>query len=61
MSWQLERALEREEESLVNDLNDGLITQREFNQRMLDLQRDARAELEQEAWDAYERVMDGDS
>lgn len=59
MSDQLERALEREEALLEEDYNSGRITRKEYNEQLRDLHRDARAELEDAAWDAYEQVMDG--
>lgn len=59
MSYQLERALEREEDALLEDYNSGRISLKEYNQQLRDLHRDARAELQDEAWDAYEQAMDG--
>ena len=38
---------EREEDLLAEQLNGGLITNKEYNERMRDLQRDYRGEMEE--------------
>lgn len=59
MSWQLERAVEREEEFLSKELSEGRITIAEFNRMMRDLHWDAQAEREAEAEAAYEAALEG--
>lgn len=56
---QIERAYELEENALVERYNSGSITQEQFNREMGQLQRDARAEIQEAAQDAYDDVMGG--
>lgn len=56
---QIERAAEREEDALVEDYNNGLITREEYNSRMRDIQRDVREAYEQDREDAL-RDVDAD-
>ena len=44
MSAQLDRAVEREEQSLEGQLNDGSLSMREYNESLRDLYRSAREE-----------------
>jgi hypothetical protein len=57
-AWQMDRALEREEESLARDLSEGRITNAEYNSQMRELQRDARTAYEEDLWDAQQRVRE---
>jgi 3-hydroxyacyl-CoA dehydrogenase len=57
-AWQIERAMERAEEQLSRDLNEGRISQTDYNAEMRELQRDARAAYEEDMRDAQERVRD---
>ena len=54
----MDHYLDREEDALVSDLNDGLISQKVFNTEMRELQLDYQAMVEQEAQDAYDDVND---
>lgn len=60
MSWQLERAVQREEEALQEAYERGELTAQELSSEIRELHRSAREELEQEAEDAYDRVIGGD-
>lgn len=53
---QMERAMDREEESLANDLANGLISREEYNRQMRELQRDARDAYEMDREDALREV-----
>lgn len=48
---------EREEDALVEALNEGRITQQEYNREMRELQRDYRAAAEESAQRAYDDEM----
>lgn len=50
--------MEREEQALVDDLNNGLISPFEFNKAMRELQREARYAYEEDMQDAQDRVRD---
>ena len=58
MSWQVERQLEREEANLEQELEEGTITQKEYNDAMRELQRNYRAAAEESAQGAYEAEME---
>lgn len=49
---------EREEDELVRLLNEGEITQKQFNEEMRDLHRRYRDAAEDAAREAYDREMD---
>lgn len=49
---------EREHDYLVDQVNSGQITQKEFNQQMRDLNRDYQAAAQESAQEAYDREMD---
>lgn len=49
---------DREEQQLEDDLSNGFITQSEFNKEMRDLNRWYRDSLEEEAQEAYHRVIE---
>lgn len=49
---------EYEEEQLCQELNNGTITEKEFNESMRDLMNQHRADREEYANDAYNRAMD---
>ena len=57
MSEQLDRAIDRAADDLGHDFDEGIYTQAEYNQRMVDLGREWRDALEEEALDAYDDVM----
>jgi hypothetical protein len=48
---------EREEDALVNDLNEGRITRDEFNKQMRELRLDMQAAAEEAAQRAYDEEM----
>lgn len=50
---------DRAEQQLVDDLNDGRISQSEFNNEMRELNRDLRQAAEDAAEDAYNSYMGG--
>lgn len=50
--------MEREEESLYDDFNSGLITQKELNAALRELQRDYQGAAEEAADQAYRDEMD---
>jgi hypothetical protein len=50
--------MEREEESLCEDYNNGSITLSEYNRAVNDLHREYRAQAEEAAQEAYERELD---
>ncbi len=50
---------ERAYDELVDDLNNGVITQSEFDAGMRDLRDELRAAAEEEAQAAYDNVMGG--
>ena len=54
----LERQMQREEEILEDQLNDGTITQKEFIEEMNNLQREYRETARESAQEAYDREMD---
>lgn len=54
----IERQIEREEEWLLKQFNEGIITREEFNTAMRDLQRDYRDAAHEAAREAYERELD---
>ena len=60
MSWQLERAYEREEEALDRAYQRGEISDEEHRLSLRELRRDYDAELRAEAEEAYDAVMRGD-
>jgi len=60
VSWQLERAYEREEIALDQALQRDEISLEEYNRSLRELRRDYTAELQAEAGDAYDAVMKGD-
>lgn len=49
---------EQEEDQLVEDLNNGLITREHFNQAMRELNREMRSMTEEAAQEAYDREME---
>ncbi len=51
-------AIEREENQLEEELNEGRITRKEYNQEMRELQRDYREQARESAREAYERELD---
>lgn len=50
--------LEREEEALERELEEGLITNAEYNKALNELRRDYRAQAEESAREAYDRELD---
>ena len=52
MGW-----FEREEDELVRRVNAGEITQKEFDREMRAMRDEMRGQAEQEAQEAYDRVM----
>lgn len=50
---------DREEDQLVSDLNDGLITRNEFNAAMRNLREELRQAAQEEADAAYDAYMGG--
>lgn len=50
--------MEREEDHLVRDLNEGRIDQKEFNKQMRELHRAYQAMAEEAAHEAYDREME---
>jgi len=54
----LESQFDAEVENLDRQLNDGLITQQEFNKEYRELMRDLNAAVREEAQEAYDNVMD---
>ena len=50
--------IEREIDALEGELERGEITQQEFDKLLNEIHRDAQAELEGRAWDAYNEVME---
>jgi hypothetical protein len=50
--------IQRQEEQLERDLESGIISQRDFNEAMRELQRDYRQAVEEEAERAREDVYD---
>lgn len=48
---------EREEQQLENDLMEGRISNKEFNEQMSELQREYRLAAQEAAQDAYDREM----
>lgn len=57
-AYAIERAMEREEEALSRDYNEGRISRADYNEAMRELQRDARAAYEEDMHEAQERVRD---
>jgi len=53
----IESQMEREEEHLFEQLNEGDIDQAEFNKQMNEIQREYRAMAEESAQDAYDNEM----
>lgn len=53
-----ERYADREEERLLRDFNEGLITREEYNAAMRELQREARDAYQADIDEAHERVRD---
>lgn len=53
MSW---KTLEREEEILEREFEDGALSRAEYNKALRELHRDARAEVEEEAERAADEV-----
>lgn len=60
MSWQLERAMEREEDALDRALERGEITRAEHAASVREMRRDYADQLRAEAEEAYDRIMRGD-
>lgn len=54
----MNRQFERQEDDLVESLNRGEITVREFNREMAELNRSWRDAAREAAQDAYERELD---
>ncbi len=52
-------AYEREEQAIVDDYNNGVIDDRTFREQMRGLHDDLRHQAEEEAAEAYDRVMGG--
>ncbi len=48
---------EREEDALIEQVNNGEITQKEFNERMRQIRDDVRMEAEMAAAEAYDAVV----
>ena len=48
---------DREQDQLEQELENGTITQKEFNHEMLELQRDYQGAAEEAAQDAYDNEM----
>jgi hypothetical protein len=57
-SWQAQRAMEREEDQLLKDLNEGRISQQAYNAAMRDLHREYNDAANDAAKDAYDRERD---
>lgn len=55
-AWQVERQLDREEDRIVRDFNNGVISREEYNAEMRQLQRDAREAYEMDREDAQRAV-----
>lgn len=55
-AYNTERAMEREEDRLTRDFNDGLITREDYNAAMRDLQADMRAAYEMDREDALRDI-----
>ena len=53
-----EKQFELEESQLEQDLNEGLITLKEFNRLMADLQRDYRESAREASQEAYDDEME---
>ena len=53
----MDRAMAKAEDDLNHDLEEGIYTLDEYNERMRDLGRDYQQALEEEAQDAYDDVM----
>ena len=53
----IDRWLEREEDNLDKELQEGIIDQREYNRRYRDLQQEARESIKEEAQQAYDNIM----
>lgn len=54
----MERQYERELEGLENELEEGCISQKEYNQRLRDLDRDYREAARESAREAYNNEYD---
>ena len=52
------RQIEREQECLDRDLENGVIDSNEYNRQMRDLECDYRSAAQESATDAYEREME---
>ncbi len=55
---QQERAIDREEDELRRELDEGVITLAQYNKALRELQRDYRAAAEEAGRDAYEREVE---
>lgn len=55
---QIDRHIDREEERLLRDFNQGLISRHDYNEALRDLQRDARDAYQADLDDAADRVRD---
>lgn len=55
---QVERHLDREEERLLRDYNEGLITREDYNAGLRELHQEARDAYQADMDDAAERVRD---
>ena len=65
IAWAVDRIMEanmnafdREEDFLVEELNSGRITRREFDREIWELRHDYRASAHEAAQDAYERELE---
>jgi len=56
--WQMQRAMEREEDQLTKDLNEGLITQQQYSEAMRELHREYINAANDAAMEAAERERD---
>jgi hypothetical protein len=50
--------IEREEEALERDLDNGVIDHKEYNRQMRELQQDYRESARESAQEAYDREME---
>ena len=57
MNWQVQRQIEREEEALEKQYNDGELTLKEFNKAMAELQAEYREAAHEAAQEAYNREL----
>lgn len=57
-AWQAERAMDREVQSLENDLAEGRITHAQYRESLRELERDLRGAYEEDLYDAQQAVKD---